>query len=124
MDHRGRRETVPSEAHVLGSWAISNLPYVRGTTALRAGGAVFEELPATLAFDLIYCLLLEESQDTLDRRTELDAQLASFVTAIEVGDRSDRDRLAATWGKLPAHQRAMRAAQVAGGSESRADGKA
>jgi hypothetical protein len=85
---------------------------------------VFEALPATLAFDLIYCLLLEESQDTLDRRTELDAQLASFVTQIEVGDRSDRDRLAATWGKLPAQQRAMRQAITAGGGESRADRKA
>jgi hypothetical protein len=67
---------------------------------------------------------LEETQDTLDRRTELDTQLASYVTQIEVGDRSDRDRLAATWGKLPAHQRAMRRAITAGGNESRADGKA
>jgi hypothetical protein len=124
LGDRRRRETPPSEAHVLGSWALSNLSYVRGSTALRAGGAVFEALPATLAFDLIYCLLLEESQDTLDRRTELDAQLASFVSPIEVGDRSDRDRLAATWGKLPAQQRAMRQAITAGGGESRADRKA
>jgi hypothetical protein len=83
---------------------------------------VFEALPATLAFDLIYCLLLEESQDTLDRRNELDTQLASYVTPIEVGERSDRDRLAATWGKSPAQQRAMRRAIAAG--ESGADGKA
>jgi hypothetical protein len=82
---------------------------------------VFEALPATLAFDLIYCLVLEETQETADRRTELDAQLASYVTQIDVGDRSDRDRLAATWGKLPAQQRAMRRAVEVGGTKSRAD---
>lgn len=121
MDHRGRREAPPSEAHVLGSWALANFPYVRGTTALRAGGALIEELPATLAFELIYCLLLEETQEGVDRRSELDAQLASYVLPIDVGDRSDRDRLAETWGKLPAQQRAMRAAIEAGGKGSRAD---
>jgi hypothetical protein len=83
---------------------------------------VFEALPATLAFDLVYCLLLEESQDTLDRRTELDAQLASYVTPIEVGDRSHRDQLAATWGQLPAQQRAMRQAISAGESKPGREG--
>jgi hypothetical protein len=67
--------------------------------------------------------LLEETQERFDRRQELDEKLASYVMPTEVGDRSDRDRLAATWGKLPAQQRAMRRAIAAGGAESRADRK-
>jgi hypothetical protein len=66
---------------------------------------------------------LQETQETLDRRQELDAQLSTYLMPTEVGNRSDRDRLAETWGKLPAHQRAMRQAIAAGGSESRADRK-
>jgi hypothetical protein len=65
---------------------------------------------------------LEESKEGIDRRHELDAQLASYVMPIQAGDRSHRDQLAATWGKLPAHQRGMRAAIEAGGSDSHAKG--
>jgi hypothetical protein len=64
---------------------------------------------------------LDETQEGVDHREEFDAQLASFVMPIEVGDRSQRDQLAATWGKLPAHQRGMRRAIEAGGTGSRAD---
>jgi hypothetical protein len=71
-------------------------------------------------FDLLYCLLLDETQDNVDRREELDAHLASYVSPIEVGTRDDRDRLAATWGRTPAQQRAMRRAIAAGGGDSRA----
>jgi hypothetical protein len=73
--------------------------------------------------DLLYCLLLREDEDLVARRGELDEQLASFafpsVTPGRTVDRSDRARRAATWGKLPAHQRAMRRAQEAGGQSSR-----
>jgi predicted outer membrane lipoprotein len=119
---RGRREGPYATAQVLAAWAVTNSSYVRGTVALRAGILDFDRLPAETAFALIYALVLEESEDTRDRREELDAQLASYVTPIEVGERSDRDRLAATWGRSPAQQRAMRRAITAG--ESGADGKA
>jgi hypothetical protein len=81
-------------------------------------------LPATLAFDLLYCLLLEEDEDNVERRGQLDEQLASFRFPAAAGpsDRSDRAARAATWGKLPAQQRAMRRAQEAGGPASRAGG--
>jgi hypothetical protein len=66
---------------------------------------------------------LEETEEGVDRRSELDAQLAAYVLPIEVGERSDRDRLAETWGRTPAQQRAMRRAIEAGGKGSRADRK-
>ncbi len=70
--------------------------------------------------DLIYCLVLEETQEVVERREQLDEQLASFSFPIAAGtDRTDRNRLAATWGKLPAHQRAMRRAVEAGGPQAR-----
>jgi hypothetical protein len=119
LDHRGGSEAPPSEAHVLGAWAIANLSYARGRLAERAQVADLESAPATLVFDLIYCLLLDETKERNERREEFDAQLASYVQPIEVGDRSHRDQLAATWGKLPAHQRAMRRAIDAGGSGNR-----
>jgi hypothetical protein len=78
-------------------------------------------LPATLVFHLIYCLLLNEDEDTVDRRRELDEQLASFrmPTAAGPADRSDRDERARTWGRTPAQQRAMRRAQEAGTDATR-----
>jgi hypothetical protein len=120
VDRRGGSEAPPSEAHVLGAWAIANLSYVRGKLAQRAQIGDLDAAPATLVFDLLYCLLLDETQDNVDRREELDAHLASYVSPIEVGTRDDRDRLAATWGRTPAQQRAMRRAIAAGGGDSRA----
>jgi hypothetical protein len=65
-----------------------------------------------LAFDLIYCLALEDTERHRDRRAELDSQLDRFAFAGTAATKPDR----ATWGKLPQHQRAMRAAQDAGGN--------
>jgi hypothetical protein len=59
----------------------------------------------------MYCLMLEETQRKADRRTEVDALLDSY-TSSNAGGAPDR----ATWGKLPHHQRAMRAATEAGGN--------
>jgi hypothetical protein len=124
VDHRGRGATPYSEAHVLAAWAGSNRSYVEGKLAretLTAGARSFLELPATLAFDLLYCLLLEESEENVDRRGQLDEQLASFTFPTVAGpaDRSDRARRAATWGRTPAQQRAMRRAAEAGGRASK-----
>jgi hypothetical protein len=73
---------------------------------------------------LIYCLLLDETQEVIDGRTKLDEQLAAFHLPERPGraDRSDRDARAATWGKLPAHQRAMRRAVDAAGQAGQAKG--
>lgn len=60
-------------------------------------------LPATVLFDLVYCLVLEDDKEARERREKLDDTLAS-----QSAGRPDR----ATWGKLPAHQRAMRNAPV------------
>jgi hypothetical protein len=120
VDHRGGSEAPPSEAHVLGAWAIANLSYVRGSLARRAHIVDLDAAPATLVFDLLYCLLLDETQDNADRREELDTQLASFVLPVQVGDRDGREQLAATWGRTPAQQRAMRRAIAAGGGDSKA----
>lgn len=81
----------------------------------------FDRLPATLAFDLIYSLLLEETQENVDRREHLDEQLASFSFPIAAGttDRSDRDARAATWGRTPAQQRAMRRALEGGQAKAK-----
>jgi hypothetical protein len=64
----------------------------------------------------MYSYLLEETEEIADRRGELDEQLASFTLPTRAGtaDRSDRDARAATWGKTPAQQRAMRRAIEAG----------
>ena len=127
MDHERSRETPYTEALVLASWAGANRPYVEGKLAretLTAGARSFLELPATLALDLLYCLLLEETEETVERRGQLDEQLASFAFPTTAGpaDRSDRERRAATWGQTPAQQRAMRRAIDAGGPASRAGG--
>ena len=127
MDHSGRGEAPYTEAHVLASWAGANLSYVEGKLAretLTAGARSFLELPATLVLDLIYCLVLDETEDNVDRREQLDEQLASFRLASRAGpaDRSDRAERAATWGKLPAHQRAMRRAIEAGGRSANVGG--
>jgi hypothetical protein len=91
---------------------------------VTAGGRSFLELPATLVLDLLYCLLLEEDEDNVDRRGQLDEQLASFAFPTVAGraDRSDRAERAATWGKTAAQQRAMRRAIEAGGPQARAGG--
>lgn len=59
-------------------------------------------LPASLLFDLIYCLVIEDSKEDADRRRELEARLESL-------SRPARE----TWGKTPAQQAAMRAAMNA-----------
>lgn len=82
---------------------------------MRSGILAFEELPATLAFDLLYCLLLEETKEGVERRQELDEHLSTYSVGAGPIDR-------ATWGKLPAHQRAMRRAITAGGAESNVGG--
>ncbi len=75
-----------------------------------------DRAPATLLFPLIYCLLLEETEEAVERREELDAVLASYAVA---GDgKPSRE----TWGKLPSHQRAMKRAAAAGGTEAKAGG--
>lgn len=53
---------------------------------------------------MVYCLLAEDTKETHEQRERIDDALA----ARSVG-KPDR----ATWGKLPAHQRAMRAAMNA-----------
>jgi hypothetical protein len=65
-------------------------------------------VPATLLFDLIYCLMLEETEKRVERRTEVDDLLASYGSSS--GGKPDR----ATWGKLAHHQRAMQGAIEAG----------
>lgn len=69
----------------------------------------------------MYSYLLEETEETSDRRGELDEQLASFRLPTRAGlaDRSDRAARAATWGKTPAQQRAMRRATEAGSDAAR-----
>ncbi len=119
MDHGAGGEAPYTEAHVLSSWAGANRAYVEGHLApltIAAGASSFVQLPATLVFDLIYCLLLEETEEVVDRRGQLDEQLASFrmPTAAGPADRSDREQRAATWGLTPAQQRAMRRAAEAG----------
>jgi hypothetical protein len=59
--------------------------------------------------------MLDETQEGVERRQDVDAQLASYVMPIDAGDRSQRDQLAATWGR-----RAMRRAIDAGGPDNRA----
>lgn len=127
MDRRAGREAPYTEALVLASWAGANRTYVEGKLApltLTAGARSFLELPATLVLDLLYCLLLEESEENVDRRGQLDEQLASFRLPTVAGpaDRSDRDARAAAWGRTPAQQRAMRRAIEAGGTQAKAGG--
>lgn len=63
-------------------------------------------LPATRMLDVIYCLALEDSKEAAERRQALDAALDNAANRSGKPDR-------ATWGRLPAQQRAMRAASVA-----------
>lgn len=107
MDHRGRRQAPYEAAYLLGAWATANLSWVRGTAALRGAGLDFLELPATLAFDVIYSLLLEETQEAVDAREKLNERLDN----VGIGGRPDR----ATWGLLPSHQQQMRRAAAAAG---------
>lgn len=89
----------------------------------------FDEVPARLLFDLFYCLVLDETKDRVERRQELDGQLAAVVPAVggealtPAADRSDRERRAARWGKTPAQQRAMRNAMNAGGAQANVAGR-
>lgn len=55
---------------------------------------------------MIYCLLVEDTKEAKEHREKLDALLDSHS-----GGKPDR----ATWGRLPHHQRAMRAAEAAAG---------
>jgi hypothetical protein len=66
-------------------------------------------------FDVIYCLLLKEDKDRAERREEFDAKLSSMTS----GGVPDR----ATWGKLPAHQAAMRRALGDGPARPRSTGQ-
>ena len=63
-------------------------------------------LPATALWDVIYCLVLEDSKEAKEQREKLDGILDR-----DSGGKPDR----ATWGKLPHQQRAMRAADAAAG---------
>jgi hypothetical protein len=58
--------------------------------------------PATVLFDVLYCLALEDSKEHADRRAELDGRLAST-------EKPHRE----TWGRLPHQQEAMRRAEEA-----------
>jgi hypothetical protein len=127
MDRRAGREAPYTEALVVAAWAGANLSYVEGKLAsltLTAGARSFLELPATLVLDLLYCLLLEETEENVERRQQLDEQLASFrlPTAAGPADRSDRDERARSWGRTAAQQRGMRRAIEAGGPSARAGG--
>lgn len=64
------------------------------------GGQDLLGLPASLAFDVLYCLALEEDKEKVERRQDLDAKLDSVGAGAP-----DRE----TWGKLPSHQRQMKA---------------
>lgn len=108
MAHGGVRGAPYEAAHVLASWAVANRSYVRGQIARSTGITDWLSAPATLLFDLIYCLLLEETDRRVERREDVDEQLASFGSSS--GGKPDR----ATWGRLPQHQRAMRSAIEAG----------
>jgi len=61
---------------------------------------------------LVYCLVLDETKERVERREELDEVLGSAVT----GGRPDRS----SWGLRPEHQRRMRSAIDAGGAAARA----
>lgn len=75
------------------------------------GGRDLLELPATLLFDVIYSLVLEDTRENAQHRNTLDAHLASVVVRTDATGKPDR----ATWGRLPHQQEAMRAAQSAAG---------
>jgi hypothetical protein len=127
VDRRAGREAPYTEALVVSAWAGANLSYVEGKLApltLTAGVRTFLELPATLVLDLLYCLLLDETDEVAKRREQLDEQLASFRLPTVAGpaDRSDREERARSWGRTPAQQRAMRRAVEAGGPQARAGG--
>lgn len=77
------------------------------------GTLSLDDVPARLLFDLFYCLVLDETRERVDRRQELDSQLASAGAGV-TGRKPDR----ATWGKTPAQQRAMRNAMTAGGAQA------
>jgi hypothetical protein len=68
--------------------------------------------------------VLDDTQEAVERREQLNDQLAEFhmPTTMGAGDRADRDARAATWGLLPGHQRGMRRAVEAGGSTARVGG--
>lgn len=65
-----------------------------------------EQLPVSALFDVIYVLLAEDTKDAKEHREKLDGLLDSHSAG-----KPDR----ATWGRLPQHQRAMRAGATAGG---------
>jgi hypothetical protein len=70
-------------------------------------------MPATPWFDLLYCLVLDETTDRVERRQDLDDVLASAVA----DGKPDRS----SWGLRPEHQRRMRSAIEAGGAGARAN---
>ena len=90
-------------ARTLWAWATVNAPWVRAQALVKLGCLHLPDLPATALWDLIYCLVLEDTKEARDHREKIDALLDSQ----SVG-RPDR----ATWGKLPAHQRAMKNAPL------------
>lgn len=63
-----------------------------------------DRVPASLLLDLSYALVAEDTKEAKEHRQKLDDLLDS--RSVGTPDR-------ATWGKLPAHQRAMRAASTA-----------
>lgn len=75
------------------------------------GGRELLSLPATLMFDVIYSLALEDTKHAQENRASLDAKLASLAVGRK-GNDGKPDR--ASWGRLPHQQAAMRAAQAAG----------
>lgn len=74
------------------------------------GGRDLLTLPATLMLDVIYSLVLEQTEELTDARKRLNDHL-STVAARTVTGAPDRS----TWGRLPHQQAAMRAAQDAAG---------
>jgi hypothetical protein len=73
------------------------------------GGRDLTELPASLMLHVIYSLLLEETKESVEHRTSLDASLANLAVGRQSDGKPDRE----TWGRLPHQQAAMRAAMNA-----------
>lgn len=99
------RKLAPyEEAAALYDYQVAYSSWVTGKAALQ-GLTDLRVLPATTWLAVVYCLLLEDSEEALKRRTAVDEMLAGLNAPA-------RD----TWGRMPSQQAAMaRAATLAGG---------